>query len=53
MILLHLGRVSDGLELRVSGASYGSSATGVSLVYGKNKGRGIRELCRTLASRGR
>lgn len=33
--LLHLGGVSDGFELRVSGASHCGSVMGVSLAYGK------------------
>lgn len=40
MNLLHLGGVSDGFELRVSGASHCGSAMGVSFAYGK----GIRGL---------
>lgn len=48
LILLHLGGVSDGFELRVSGASHCGAVMGVSLAYGKGEG-----VCRTLASRGK
>lgn len=38
LYLLHLGGVSDGFELRVSGASHCGSVRGVSLAYGKGIG---------------